>query len=178
MDVLEAIRIRRSVREYSPRAIPPEVVEQMRAALRSAPSACNYQPWHFVFVTDAELRRRVASACNKQHWMADAPVTVVACGVTERAYPRMAGRYSSLEIDVAIALDHLSLAAAAAGLGTCWIGAFDEAQVKKLVGIPEKVRVVALMPLGYPAEAALMHPLVDAERRPAAEIFSVDQYGG
>ena len=178
MDVLEAIRTRRSVRAYAARAIPPEVFEQMRAALRSAPSACNYQPWHFVFVTDAELRRQVATACNDQLWIAEAPVTVVACGLAERAYPRMAGRYSSLEIDVAIALDHLTLAAAAAGLGTCWIGAFDEAQVKRLLGIPEKVRVVALMPLGYPAEAALMQPRADSERRPEAEIFSVDRYGG
>ena len=83
----------------------------MRQALRSAPSACNYQPWHFVIVSDEELRREIAKAANGQSWMAAAPITVVACGLQGQAYKGMGGHGNSVDIDVAIALDHLTLAA-------------------------------------------------------------------
>ena len=76
MDVLEAIKTRRSVREYSSRPIPPELLERMCQALRYAPSACNLQPWRFILVTDPELRGKVAKAANDQLWMAAAPVTL------------------------------------------------------------------------------------------------------
>ena len=118
MDVLEAIRRRRSVRAYSNQPISREVMDRMRQALRSAPSACNYQPWHFVIVSDEELRREIAKAANGQSWMAAAPITVVACGLPGRAYKGMGGHGNSADIDVAIALDHLTLAAVGDGLGT------------------------------------------------------------
>ena len=177
MDVLEAIANRRSVRAYAPRSLPPEVLERMRCALRSAPSACNLQPWHFIFVTDDDLRRQVAHACHEQHFMAEAPVIVAACGLPGEAYKTMGGTGNSVDVDVAIALDHLTLAAVAEGLGTCWIGAFDEHQVKHLLAVPRHVNVIALTPLGYPATPDLIHPLNDAHRKPAAEIFSVNRYG-
>ena len=112
MDVLETIRSRRSVREYADRPIPEELLDRLRAALRNAPSACNLQPWHFIFVTEPELRREVATVANDQLWMAVAPLIVVACGLPGQAYKTMAGYGNSVEIDVAIALDHLTLAAA------------------------------------------------------------------
>ncbi|HUU95269.1 MAG TPA: nitroreductase family protein [Phycisphaerae bacterium] len=177
MDVFEAISTRRSVREYSSRPIPAEVMERMCQALRYAPSACNFQPWRFILVTDAELRRQVAQAANGQMWMADAPVTVVGCGLPERAYKHMGGYGNSAEIDVTIALDHLTLAAVAEGLGTCWIGAFDEKQVKRLLEIPRQVKVAAMTPLGYPASADLNFPISDNRRKPPAEIFCTDRYG-
>ena len=151
MDVLEAIRTRRSVRAYSPKAIPADVMDRMRNALRWAPSACNLQPWRFILVTDPDLRRQVAEASNHQFWMADAPVTIVACGLPDRAYQHMGGHGCSIEVDVAIAVDHLTLAATAEGLGTCWVCHFDEARMKQILGIPDEVRVVALTPLGFPA---------------------------
>jgi len=177
MDVHQAIRCRRSVRSYSPRPVPEAVMERMRAALRSAPSACNFQPWHFIFVTDADLRRKVAQACCDQFWMAEAPVIIVGCGLPQTAYKHMGGRHSSVDIDVAIAIDHLTLAAVSEGLGTCWIGAFDEQQIKQLLGIPPTVKVVALTPLGYPASADLIAPLEEGRRKPAAEVFSSDRWG-
>ena len=73
MDVLEAIRVRRSVRDYAARAIPGEVMDRMRQALRSAPSACNIQPWHFILVSDHGIRHQIAKAANDQLWMAEAP---------------------------------------------------------------------------------------------------------
>ena len=177
MDVLEAITIRRSVRAYSSKAIPAETIAKMRRALRSAPSACNLQPWHFVFVAEPGLRRKLAQAANNQLWMADAPLIVVGCGFAGQAYKAMGGFGNSADIDVAIALDHLTLAAVAEGLGTCWIGAFDHEKVRQLLEIPPEVNVVAMIPLGYPAEPGLNYPLDETRRKPAAEIFSIDHYG-
>ncbi|MDP6380378.1 MAG: nitroreductase family protein, partial [Phycisphaerae bacterium] len=134
MDVFDAIRTRRSVRKYKPDAIPEGVMEKMLSALRFAPSACNYQPWRFIVVTDAAVRQKVATACHGQAWMADAPVVIAGCGFPDEGYKHMGGKGSSIDIDLAIALDHLTLAAAAEGLGTCWIEAFDEAAVKKVLG--------------------------------------------
>jgi nitroreductase len=178
MTVLEAIRMRRSVRAYSPRPIPEDVMQRMREALRSAPSACNIQPWRFIFVTEPRLRQEIARAARGQTWMAEAPVTVVACGYPRLAYPRMGGKHSSLDIDIAIALDHLTLAAVAEGLGTCWIGAFSEEQIKPLLGVPAEVRVVAMAPLGYPAAEGLIHPLEAGQRKPESEVFSLDRFPG
>jgi nitroreductase len=176
VDVLEAIKTRRSVRSYSSQPIPGRVLERMRQALRWAPSACNYQPWRFVFVSDAELRRKLSVAAHDQLWMAEAPVTVVGCGLPDQAYKHMAGYGNSADIDVAIALDHLTLAAVADGLGTCWIGSFDEQQVKRLLEIPPQAKVVAMTPLGYPSSPDLIHPLAEADRKPADEIFSTERY--
>jgi nitroreductase len=176
MTILQAIKTRRSVRAFSAKPIPDDVMQRLRDSLRFAPSACNIQPWKFILVTDAELRRKLAVASRDQLWMADAPLTVVACGYPRLAYPRMGGRYSSLDIDIAIALDHLTLAAADEGLGTCWIGAFAEEQVKPLLGVPDDVRVVALMPVGYPASSGLIRPALDNSRKPEPEIFSQNRF--
>jgi len=178
MNVLDAIRTRRSVRSYATRPIAAKVMQRMREALRLAPSACNIQPWHFVLVTDAGLRRKVARAANGQLWMADAPVIVVGCGLPQQAYKRMGGCGNSVDVDLAIALDHLTLAAVAEGLGTCWIGAFDEGKVKALLGVPEQCKVVAMTPLGYPSSAELNHPIEPGRRKEEAEVFSTDRYGG
>lgn len=177
MDVLEAIRTRRSVRAYSSQPIPPEVMARMREALRMAPSACNLQPWRFILVIREELRRGLGRLANDQHWMAEAPVIVVACGFPADAYKFMGGYGNSADIDVAIALDHLTLAAVADGLGTCWVGAFNEKGVKEMLQIPAHVKVVAMTPLGYPASPALNHPLDSTRRKSHAEIFSTDSFG-
>ena len=176
MDVLEAIRTRRSVRSYSSRPIAPDVMDRMLQALHYAPSACNLQPWRFILITDEELRRKVAQAASDQLWIAGAPVIVVGCGLANQAYTHMGGYGNSADIDVAIALDHLTLAAVAEGLGTCWIGAFNEERVKHLLEVPQAVKVVAMTPLGYPASPELNFPLDDSRRKPAAEIFSKDRY--
>ena len=178
MDVHQAIRNRRSVRKYSERPIDADALQRMRAALRLAPSACNFQPWHFVIVQDADVRRKVAEAANGQTWMAGAPVIVVACGLADEAYKNMGGCGNSAEVDVAIALDHLTLAAVSEGLGTCWIGAFVEADVKKVLGIPGSVKPVALSPLGYPASDDLIRPVDESRRKTESEVFSADRYTG
>jgi len=149
----------------------------MRQAIRFAPSACNHQPWRFVFVTDPELRTSIAHASNDQMFIAKAPAIVVGCGTPDQTYKTMGGSGNSIEIDVAIALDHLTLAAVAEGLGTCWIGAFDEREVKRLLEIPKNVKIVAMTPLDYPANSNLVAPVRDENRKPPEQIFLTDGYG-
>lgn len=177
MDVMRAIAMRRSVRAYDSGPIPGPTIQKLTQALQFAPSACNLQPWRFVLVQESSLRRQVAAACKKQMWIADAPLTVVACGWPERAYRAMGGKYSSLDVDLAIALDHLSLAAVAEGLGTCWIGAFDEEALKQLLNIPSEVRVVALMPVGYPKTADLIRLVSPENRKKSQDIFCENIFG-
>lgn len=176
MDVHEAIRTRRSVRSYTSRPIPEAVLQHLRDALRLAPSACNIQPWRFIFVTDQQLKQDLAQAANQQTFIAQAPLIVVACGYPDQAYKRMGGTGNSVDIDLAIALDHLTLAAVAEGLGTCWIGAFDEGRIKRLLGVPRGVKVVALIPVGFPATAGLLRPVAPEDRKTEADVFSLDRF--
>ena len=149
MDVYEAIRTRQSIRSYKPDPVPDDVLNRVLDAMRLAPSAGNLQPWRFVVVRDAATRERVAEASSGQQWIAHAPAIVAACGWRDRAYSKMGGYWNSVAVDVTIALDHLTLAAAAEGLGTCWVGSFVEEEVRGVLGIPEDVTVIALTPLGY-----------------------------
>ncbi len=176
MTVLEAIRTRRSVRSYDVRPILPEVMERMLEALLLAPSACNFQPWRFVIVTDHKLKKELAVAANGQAFIGEAPAIVVGCGIPHDCYQHMGGAGCSVDIDLAIALDHLTLAAVEEGLGTCWIGAFKEEEVKKLLNVPADMKVVALTPLGYPASAHLLRPVDKAKRKPPGEVFVEDKF--
>lgn len=152
MDVYEAIAARKSVRAFLDRAVEPEKLQRLLEAARLAPSASNRQEWRFVVVTDGGKRRRLAEEAARQRFLAQAPVLIAACAETDGH--RMRCGEACYPIDVAIALDHLTLAAAAEGLGTCWIGSFDPAVVREVLGIPEGVVVVELMPLGYPRDPA------------------------
>lgn len=176
MNVLEAIRMRRSVRAYASKPIPTDILDRLRQALRFAPSACNLQPWRFIFVFDPHIRQSLAQAAQEQLFIADAPLMVVGCGLPQQAYQTMGGSGNSVDIDVAIALDHLTLTAVDEGMGTCWIGAFDEQKIKRLLSVPRQAKVVALMPVGYPAAAELISPVADSQRKAGSEIFAIDRF--
>ena len=176
MTVMDAIRSRRSVRSYSPKPVPPAVLDKMLEALRLAPSACNYQPWRFIFVTDEVMRQKLAATAGEQHFIAEAPLLVVGVGLPGNAYKKMGGHGNSVDVDVAIALDHLTLAAVEEGLGTCWIGAFREKDVKALLHIPPEAKVVALTPLGYPASADLIRPVQDGRRKLPQEVIAQERF--
>ena len=176
MNVLEAIRMRRSVRAYASKPIPPDILDRLRQALRFAPSACNLQPWRFIFVFDPHIRQRLAQAAQEQLFIADAPLIVVGCGLPRQAYQTMGGSGNSVDIDVAIALDHLTLAAVAEGLGTCWIGAFDESEIKRVLRVPRQAKVVALMPVGYPATAELISLVDNSQRKTGSAVFAIDRF--
>jgi nitroreductase len=124
-------------------------------------------------VKDEELKQQLASACWNQIFIAEAPLIVVACG-HKIDYSR--GRYMgdlSMLVDLSIAFTHLVLAARAEGLGTCWIGGFDNEKVKQLLNIPGEVNVVALTPLGYPKGEKFTEP---HSRKTVEEIISIDSY--
>ena len=132
MTVDEAIRTRKSVRAFLDEPIGPDTLKGIMEQARLAPSARNLQEWRFILVTDPVKRTMLGEAANGQRFVGDAPVVIVACAETDKRL--MSCGHPSYLLDVAIALDHLSLAAAAAGLGTCWIGAFDPAKVRGILG--------------------------------------------
>ena len=150
MDLHEVVRTRRSVRTYRPDPIPHEVLSRVLDAARIAPSGSNRQPTRLIVVRDQKIKQDLVPMCHDQAFIAAAPVVIVACG-RDIKYNRggWMGRYSMI-VDVAIAVDHLTLAARAEGLGTCWIGSFDNAALSRYLGLPEDVDVVALTPLGHP----------------------------
>jgi len=152
MKVLEVIKKRRSVRKYKKDPIPEEALLRVLEAARLAPSGKNFQPWKFIIVKDKSLKEKLARASAEQFFIAEAPIIIVGCGFPDNCYARM-GRYmKSWPVDVTIALDHLMLQAQEEGFGTCWIGSFEEEEVKEILNVPEGVKVLALTPLGYPGE--------------------------
>ena len=151
MTVMEAIQNRFSVRSYLAKSVEPEKLQRLLEAARLAPSAANRQEWRFVVVTDEGTRERLMHAAGEQRFVGEAAVVLAACA--EDVEHVMPCGHRSYPIDVAIALEHIALQAVEEGLGTCWIGAFDEAQAKEILGIPDEVRVVELMTVGYPAVA-------------------------
>ena len=154
MEFFDVVSARHSVRTYKPDPVPDTVITQCLEAARVAPSWRNGQCWRFVVIRDREMIARLAAqrvyGYPINSWLRSAPAVIVAC-----ADPRASGEHDGIAywaIDTAIALEHLVLAATALGLGTCWIGGFNESPVRKLLGIPDHIKVVAYTPLGYPAE--------------------------
>jgi nitroreductase len=150
MNVLDAIVTRKSVRAYSTRPIEDEKLTVVLNAARLAPSANNGQEWRFVIVRDLKMRRKIAEAAAEQTFVGEAPAIIVACADTD-GHTMPCGQLA-YPIDVSIALAHIMLAAVELELGTCWIGAFDEKKVKEILGVPKKIRIVGVMPIGYPAD--------------------------
>lgn len=147
MNVHEAIRARRSIRDFLPAPVPEDTLNRVLEAARLAPSSSNRQEWRFIVVKEAERRRRLAEAANNQMWIADAPVIIAAVGTDPTSImtcglPRHA-------VDVSIAITHIMLAAVEEGLGTCWIGAFSQEKVRDILGVGPGRVVVTIMPLGY-----------------------------
>lgn len=154
MALLSQIQKRYSVRSYHSRPVEKQKLLAVLEAARLAPSAKNFQEWRFVVVQDQETRRKLMVAANNQAFVAEAPV-VIACCAVNLDYVMRCGQHC-YPIDLAIAIDHMTLQAVEEGLGTCWIGSFYEEQVKVVLGIPKDIRVVELLALGYPKDAP--HP--------------------
>ena len=150
MDIYQAIKLRKSVRAFQKRDVDKDVIHRILEAARLAPSAKNFQEWRFVVVRDPETRLRLAVAARDQKFVAEAPVVLACCAETDDHV--MTCGQLCYPIDVAIAIDHITLCAVAEGLGTCWIGAFFEEQVKEILNIPPEIRVVQLLPIGYPRD--------------------------
>jgi len=169
MELYDAVRQRYSSRAYKDRPVEDDKLERILEAARLAPSARNLQEWRFVVVKDEEKRKAlVAVACN-QGFVGQAPIVIAACAIGEEHV--MACGFRCDIVDVAIALEHIALAATNEGLATCWIGAFHQEPAQELLGIPKDVRVIELMTLGYPADE-----LREKNRLPLEEIWMLDEW--
>jgi nitroreductase len=154
MNVFEVIRNRRSIRSYEKKPVEKDKLMKVLEAARLAPSAANFQPWTFIVVTDHEVKESMRLGYN-QDWFLSAPVIIVACAQPEKAWIKRKGLFGREEywkLDIAVAMQNLILTAWEEGLGTCWVANFKEDEVKKALKIPQNVRVIAMTPLGYPAE--------------------------
>jgi len=169
MDVYEAIHKRRSVRAYQNRPVEDEKLRRIFEAARLAPSAANRQPWKFVLVKDRKRRQDLAEAAHGQSFVGEAPVVIAA--VALRPDYIMSCDVPGYAVDLAIAVDHITLAAVAEGLGTCWIGAFNQERAREILEIPENYKIVALLPLGYPADEG--GPKM---RKPLEEIICYEKF--
>jgi nitroreductase len=148
MDVFAAISQRSSVRAYKATDVEQDKLKKILEAARLSPSASNRQDWKFIVVRNKETKKKLAEAAFGQSFIGEAPVVIVACG-TESDEIMGCGQ-PAYTVDVSIACAYMILQAYELGLGTCWIGAFKEDETKKILSIPEHVRVVAMTPLGYP----------------------------
>ena len=169
--LMDLIEKRKSIRSYKPQDVEEEKLNYILQAFRKAPSAKNLQPWKLIVVKDKKKISDLSIACNNQTFIAEAPILIVACAKEDEAYGVMGGYMNSYPVDVALALEHLILAATEKGLGTCWIGAFKEKLVKDLLDVPDNVRVVAITPVGYPAVEGRIRG-----RKPISEIVCYDKY--
>jgi nitroreductase len=151
MDVFTAVSQRSSVRAYKKTEVEKDKLKKVLEAARLSPSASNRQDWKFIVVRDRETRKKLAQAAFGQSFIGEAPIVIVACGTEPKTL--MACGQPAYTVDVSIAFAFMILQAYEMGLGTCWIGAFEEDEVKKILNIPKEVRVVAMTPLGYPNQS-------------------------
>jgi len=169
MEVFEAIKKRYSVRSYKSDPIPEEKLKKVLEAARLAPSAHNAQEWKFIVVKDEQKRKKLAEAAMNQTFVGEAPVVIAAVSLNPEHI--MSCEVPAYAVDLAIAVDHMTLQAVEEGLGTCWIGAFNQQRVKEILNIPQRYKVVALLPLGYPADSP-----TPKERKSLEEIVCYENF--
>jgi nitroreductase len=152
LELQEAIQGRRSIRNFKKQNIPKELITQLIEAASYAPSAGNIQPWQFVIVRNQAVKRKFAESALNQHQIEQAPVVIVVCADEKRASMGYSTRGRTLYClqDTAAAAQNILLTAYSLGLGTCWIGAFNEEEVKEAINAPEGIRPIAMIPVGVP----------------------------
>jgi len=150
MEFTELIARRYSVRAYKPDPVEEDKLQRVLEAACIAPTAANRQPFRLI-VIHTQGRREDLGRLYHRDWFAQAPIVIGICAIPAEAWSRSDGkRYA--DVDATIAMDHLILAATNEGLGTCWIGAFDPAAARQVLGLPDDVEPIAFTPLGYPAD--------------------------
>ncbi len=136
------------MRSFINKEISQDMIEYICDCARLAPSWMNKQCWHFIIVKDPEKIHHLANASIINRWLKNVPIIIIAC-----ADPLSSGKKNEIDysyVDVAIAFEHMILAATDVGLGTCWIGGFDDEKVKNILEIPPRIKIVAMTPIGYP----------------------------
>lgn len=165
MSLVDVVLSRRSIRSYEKKEIPKDVLDKILEAGRQAPSAANRQPVHFIVLTDYEVKKELSGGLVNK-FVKDSAFTVVGCAHTGDL---LTGKWAI--VDTSIALQNMVIAAWVMGVGSCWVGAFKEDNVKQLLKIPEDWKVVALVAFGYPAEQP--HPKT---KKPIEEIVSFNKF--
>jgi nitroreductase len=163
MDFLELARKRYSVRSYRADPVEEEKLERILEAARLAPTAVNIQPFQLLVIPTADREAELLQIYNKK-WFVQPPIVICACGIPGKNWVRKDGKNYN-DVDVAIVMDHLILAATDEGLGTCWIGAFNPGAAKEILNLPAGVEPIAFTPLGYSAD----RPPVK-KRKPLSEL--------
>jgi nitroreductase len=168
------IKKRRSVRKYLKKDVPNRDLEWIFDAARYTPSAGNYQPWEFIVVRNEDTKKDLVEACYGQKWMLDAPIFVIACvnlRLAAAVYGERGAKLYGIQA-VAAATENMMLMAEALGLGSCWVGAFSEVMIARLLECPEYVRPCAIITLGYPDEEPRMPP-----RQSIQEFVHLERFG-
>lgn len=173
MDVSEAIQGRRSIRNYKKQQLPENTVEKLVDAARMAPSAGNVQPYEFVIAQEEKTKQQLSQAAYNQRDLQEAPLVIVVCADEKLASQSYGDRGKTLYCiqDTAAAIQNILLTAYSLGLGSCWIGAFKEEQVKKVINAPAGIRPVAMIPIGYPNESPAQRSL-----RPVSELIHKETF--
>jgi nitroreductase len=175
MTFLDLARRRHSVRAYRPDAVPDDLLASVLEAGRLAPTGANRQPFRIIVIHTAGRETELRRIYNRE-WFVQAPLVLCVCAVREEAWRRTAyDGYNLAEVDAAIVMDHMILAAADVGLGTCWVAAFDPAAAHEVLAIPAEAEPVAFTPLGFPAPDAVVSPR-HAARRPLAELVHHERW--
>jgi len=172
MEVFEAIKKRRSIRSYKSDAVPKEKLERVLQAARLAPSAADREPWHFIVVTDQQKRKQLSRGGRFAWFLSESPVVIVGCG-NRKVSPKW------YTVDTAIAMQNMVIAATGEGLGTCWIGSFNQQQVKQILSIPDEYVIISLLAIGYASDEEDLPSkalrLVERKKR-LEEIVSVEKF--
>jgi len=168
MNFIDIVKKRCSIREYSSQPVEKEKLDYVLEAARLAPSACNFQPWSFYVIQDAEMLQELQS-CYVRESFKSAPVFIAICGNHDASWKRKFDNKDHCDIDVAITTQHLILAATEVGLGTCWVCNFDPVRCKEILQFSDSEEVIALIPIGYPAKEDAWETAVK-NRKQAEEI--------
>lgn len=170
LPVLDAIKTRGSIRAYKDKPIPTQTLLSILDGARLAQSAANRQPWQFIVVTDPAVKKKLVQVADNQAFVGEAATVVVCLADPEKSAP--VGPFEGFLIDLAIAIENMALTAWDLGIGSCWIGAYNEQKVKELLDVPGNLRVVSLLTLGYPDQRA-----GPKYRKTLEEIVHYEKYG-
>lgn len=171
MDFLSLAKSRFSVRNYKTTPIEEEKLRKVIEAGRISPSAANFQPWHFIVITDTDKLKELYEVYNRD-WIKQAPLIIVACSDHSQSWKRSSDKKDSADIDIAIAVDHMTLMANELGLGSCWVCNFDVDKCTKILELPHFIEPTVILPLGYPDMEA-----PSKKRKPLTEIVHLNTFG-
>ena len=171
MDFTQLISHRYSVRKYKEQPVENEKLLRVMEAARMAPTAVNFQPFHLLVFQEKDKLKQMAEIYQRD-WIKSAPVIILACADHSQSWKRSSDGKDSADIDVAIAVDHMTLQAAELGLGTCWVCNFEVERCADILDLPAHIEPLVMLPLGYPADTAR-----EKKRKELNEIVHWEKFG-